>query len=63
VKNAVVRDSTPAEGTGTFLEVAGDSSQIVLIGNDFRKAATPFRLANGAGKDAVRAINNIDPSA
>jgi len=63
VKNAVVRDSTPAEGTGTFLEVAGDSSQIVLIGNDFRKTAIPFRLANGAGKDAVRAINNIDPSA
>jgi polygalacturonase len=63
VRNAVVRDSTPAEGTGTFIEVAGDSGEIVLFGNDFRKAATSFRLAKGAKENAVRALNNIEPSA
>ena len=63
VKDAVVRDSTPAEGTGTFLEVGGDSGEIVLFGNDFRKATTSFRLANGVKKEAVRAMNNIEPSA
>jgi hypothetical protein len=63
VKDAVIRDSTPAEGAGTFLEVSGDSTEIVLFGNDFRKAKTPYRLADDAKKDSVRSMNNIEPSA
>ena len=63
VKDAVVRDSTPTEGTNIFLQVTGDSSEIVLFGNDFRKAKTPFRLGDGASKNAVRSMNNIEASA
>ncbi len=60
VKDAVIRDSTPAEGTESFLEVSGESSEIVLFGNDLRKAKRAYRLGEGSSKNAVRLVNNIE---
>jgi hypothetical protein len=63
VKDAMVRDSTPAEGTGTFIKVLGDTSgEICLFGNDLRKAKIPYQLGEGVKKDAVMAANNLGPS-
>jgi hypothetical protein len=58
----MVRDSTPAEGTGVFLEVTGESSaEIYLVANDFRKAKVPFQLSDGAKPGTVVSLNNIAP--
>jgi hypothetical protein len=60
VEGAVVRGGTAAPGTGTFVEVQGPKSRdIVLAGNDVRRAKTPYRLSMGAGPASVREMNGI----
>jgi polygalacturonase len=63
VKNAMVRDSTPSEGTDVFLQVLGGTSEeICLVGNDFRRVPIPYRIGDGVKRDAVRTLNNVGPS-
>ena len=55
-----MRGGTAAPGTGTFVEVQGPKSRdIVLAGNDVRRAKTPYRLSMGAGPASVREMNGI----
>ncbi len=49
VEDAVVRDCRAAEGTGTFLLLAGPETRgVVLSGNDFRRAGKGWAAAGGA---------------
>ncbi len=49
VDDAVIRNSRAAEGTGTFLLFSGpEVKDIVLAGNDARRAKKLFALADGA---------------
>jgi polygalacturonase len=61
VESATVRSSSALQGTGTFLNVMGkESRDIVLTGNDLRRAKSPFALGPGVAKDAVQAIWNLE---
>jgi len=60
VSDAVVRNSRALEGTKTFLKVSGkESREIVLFGNDFRKAQTVFKPGEDVSKSAVKVSNNL----
>lgn len=55
VDGAVVRNCQAQAGTGTFLRVAGDATQeVVLWGNDLRRAQTPIALSAEVKPGAVR---------
>jgi hypothetical protein len=55
VDDAVVRDCRAAEGTGTFLLLAGSGTRgVVLAANDFRQAKKGWAVADGAAPPAVR---------
>jgi polygalacturonase len=58
VGEAVVRDCRAADGTGTFLLLSGPGIRdVVLAGNDVRRAQRLFALADGAGEKAVEIKN------
>jgi len=58
VEDAVVRDCRAAEGTGTFLLFSGPGvKDIVLWGNDIRRARKGWAFADGAGEAAVQIRN------
>jgi hypothetical protein len=60
VENAVVRHCAALPGTAVFFDVRGEKSKdIVLIGNDFRKAKTAVRQGKEVGSGAVRKMENI----
>jgi hypothetical protein len=55
VSDAVVRNSRALEGTKTFLKVSGkESREIVLYGNDLRKAKAAYQLDKDVANDAVK---------
>ncbi len=55
VDGAVVRDCRAAEGTGTFLTLAGEGTKDILLErNDFRKARLPYSFASGASAPALK---------
>lgn len=59
-EDVMIRNSTAREGTRVFLQVAGDKSRdIVLSGNDLRRAALPFRADGSVPGGAVRLMNNL----
>jgi hypothetical protein len=62
VKDAMVRNSTADRGTNVFLKVFGNSDEICLFGNDFRRARVPFQLGKGVKVSAVMPVNNIPAS-
>jgi len=63
VSDAMIRDSRAAEGTATFLQVAGhDSHGISLFGNDLRKARVPIQLDADVEKNSVQALDNFLPA-
>jgi hypothetical protein len=52
VRDAVIRGSTAREGSGLFLFVRGDRARgVLLVGNDWDRAAVPYAL--GPGVDPV----------
>ncbi|MGD1009026.1 MAG: glycosyl hydrolase family 28 protein [Candidatus Aminicenantales bacterium] len=58
VADAIIRDCRAAEGTGTFLLFSGEGTRdIVLAGNDLRRAKTAFTLANGAKEKGIEIKN------
>jgi len=60
VEDAIIRNSTPHEGTSLFLQVNGNKSRgIVLTGNDLRQTKVPFRADRNVKSNAVTALNNI----
>lgn len=60
VIDAVVRNSRSPEGTTTYLGIRGkESSNILLVNNDFRFVSTPYVLAKEVPKDIVIDRNNI----
>jgi hypothetical protein len=60
VENAVVRHCAALPGTAVFFDVRGEKSKdIVLIGNDFRKAKTAVRQGKEVGSGAVQEMENI----
>jgi hypothetical protein len=60
VSDAVVRNSRAMEGTKTFLNVSGkESNNIVLFGNDFRKAQAVFTAGEDVSEGAVQVSNSL----
>ena len=60
VEDAIVRSSKAQKGTSLFLEVKGAKSKdIHLLGNDWRKAATGFKLGPEVAAEAVEAAGNL----
>jgi hypothetical protein len=60
VKDAIIRNSKPSEGSSLFLQVNGNKSRgIVLTGNDLRQTKAPFRVGSGIKSNEVQALNNI----
>ncbi len=60
VESAVIRNSVVREGTKTFLGVAGaHTSNILLQGNDFRRAAKTFVRSNEVAKNALILLGNL----
>jgi len=60
VEDAVIRNCRVLPGTGQFLSFAGENTRdILLIGNDSRRARIPYRLSREAPKDAVRELDNL----
>jgi polygalacturonase len=60
VEGAVVRGCEADEGTEQFLFLTGNNTKdIILFGNDFRKAKIPFLLSQEVGKKVVRDLSNI----
>ena len=54
VEDALVRDCRAAPGTGTFLRLDGPGTKdVVLAGNDARRAKKLLELADGASEKAV----------
>ncbi|MGQ9690974.1 MAG: hypothetical protein ACUVQY_06910 [Thermoproteota archaeon] len=54
VEDAVVRNCTASEGTTTFLHFTGNKTKnIVLLGNDFRKASIPYTFSESLDKSIV----------
>lgn len=55
VKDAVIRGCRAEAGTGTFLLFSGPGVRdVVLAGNDFRRARVPFTCAAGADPKEIR---------
>ena len=55
VEDATIRNTKVEPGTTVFLDVKGDKTRgIGLIGNDFRKAKTPYQTTSGAKKSRGR---------
>ena len=55
VDSAVIRDCRAADGTGTFLTVAGEGTKDILLErNDFRKARLPYSFAEGAKPQVLK---------
>jgi polygalacturonase len=55
VDDAVVRNCRAADGTGTFLLLAGEGTKDILLErNDFRKARLPYAFAEGAKPEALK---------
>ena len=53
-KDGIIRDSCAAEGSGVFIQVAGDQTRdIILRNNNIKKAAKEIVFGNGALKKAV----------
>jgi len=62
VEGATIRDSRAPIGTATFLRVTGKSSKdIVLVGNDLRKANIPYVLDDNVQKGEIRELTNLSP--
>ena len=60
VEDATIRNTKVEPGTTVFLDVKGEKTRgISLIGNDFRKAKTPYQTISGARKSEVVAVNNL----
>jgi Glycosyl hydrolases family 28/Pectate lyase superfamily protein len=60
VEDATIRNTRVEPGTTVFLDVKGEKTRgIGLIGNDFRKAKTPYQTTSGARKSEVVAVNNL----
>jgi uncharacterized protein (DUF1684 family) len=60
VEDGMIRNSVAREGTKTFLGLAGPrTTNIVLQGNDLRRAANPFVSSNDVARDAVILLNNL----
>lgn len=61
VKDAMVRRATAEHGANVFLSVVGgQSGEICLFGNDFRRAKVPYQLGEGVKKGAVTSQNEIE---
>ena len=60
VTDAVVRNSRALEGTKTFLKVSGKGGrEIILTGNDFRRAKSAYKTDEDVPSEAVKAVNNL----
>ncbi|OGU26850.1 MAG: hypothetical protein A2X66_07965 [Ignavibacteria bacterium GWA2_54_16] len=60
VEDAMIRNSVVREGTKTFLGLAGSGiSNIVIQGNDLRRAAKPIVSSGDVAGDAVNLMNNL----
>ena len=61
VRQAWIRNCRPLGANETFLQVEGKESRgIILSGNDLRRSNKSFICKNGATKDVVSTINNIN---
>jgi hypothetical protein len=64
VEDATIRNTKVEPGTTVFLDVKGDKTRSIgLVGNDFRKAKTPYQVSSGAKKSEVAAVNNLGAQA
>ena len=55
VEDVLIRDCRAAEGTGTFLLFAGESTKDILLErNDYRKARLPYAFSGGASPQALK---------
>jgi hypothetical protein len=62
VSEAVVRNARAQDGTRLFLEIKGrDSRDILLQGNDLRKARVPWKIEKGIPASAVKKSENLLP--
>jgi hypothetical protein len=62
VSDVMIRNSRAMEGTKTFLKVSGpESRDIVLDGNDFRKAKSPHQIDKDVKSNAVKEVDNVGP--
>ncbi len=60
VANATIRNSRALDGTKVFLKVVGQGSRNILLqGNDLRRATTPYQLDGGAAEGIVEAYHNV----
>ena len=60
VEDAQIRQSKALSGTLVFGEIRGERCRgIDLVGNDFRQAKVPFRIAPGVKTNEVKAHNNL----
>lgn len=59
VQHAWIRNCQPFGENATFLQVEGESKEILLSGNDLRRFENPFKVFNGARRNAVTTNNNI----
>jgi hypothetical protein len=58
VEDAMIRNCRAAEGTGTFILLSGPGTKgIALTGNDFRRAKTPWALADGVSEKPIEIKN------
>ncbi len=59
VRDALVRGCVPCPDPGVFLEVMDPAcAGITLVGNDFRRVRSPFRLGEGVPGDRVAEVSN-----
>ena len=60
VEGAVIRNTVAQEGTSIYLSILGkEASNILLTGNDFRKATAPYMLGKEVSRSCVIDLNNL----
>ncbi|MBI3735316.1 hypothetical protein HY256_02245 [Candidatus Sumerlaeota bacterium] len=60
VRGALIRGCSPPVGTDVFLRITGDkTAKIGAIGNDFRSAAKPVVIEEGARKEETGLESNL----
>jgi len=57
-----IRNCTSQPGTSTFLALKGkESSNVLLLGNDFRMCVHPFVVSDGAVPGSVTEVYSLPP--
>jgi hypothetical protein len=60
VEDAVIRNCKALDGTEIFLRFQGKNTKdIVIAGNDFRRAKIPYICEDDLAEDAIQEMNNI----